>query len=177
MPVEDRPSLQVIEHELEAYRRFWAAAEQGIRPLPEVPEMERVPRSMVKAVLGEILHIGLKILGRVAKYLHFSYLRGWASRQRVSLDRFTFEPTSCGLNRALTEMGLALLATGEVRGAKECLVQSWQVHPCIHNTYVGLDFRLWQALQAIPDLREECAEYERMAKKFCPMANWPLARI
>jgi hypothetical protein len=173
----DRPSLAIIETELAAYKRFEEAYRRGIRPLPELPGGERGPSNVIVLVWGGMLHFGLRFLGLVAKRLQLCGARIWAIQQQVLLDGLSFEPVSCGLNRALTELGLALLEAGDTVGAGKCLTSSSRVYPCPETTLFGsLDSRLWVALKEIPESAEIRAEYERMAKQFYMGRDWPSKR-
>ncbi len=176
LPVSKQPTVEVIEAELTAYKRFQSAYLQKERPLPKIPQQPGEPSSLV-IVFGLPIQFTLIISGWIAKKAYLRALRIWVARKRVALDGIDFERASCGLNKALTELGLSLLAVREHTGAIDCLRRSWQVHPCPHNTTFGLSPRLWYALVVIPEATEACAEYEGMARKFSAGFTWPPPRM
>lgn len=173
MEEKDLPTLEEIERELAAYRKFQEAYRRGDRPLPELPGGERGPSNIIVLAGGGVLHFGLKLLGLCAKQFRLHRVRRWAASKRVSLDRLWFEPASCGLNSALTELGLALLEIGDTVGASICLAHSGRVYPCPHSTTFGLDPRLWAALKEFPESDSVRVEYEHIAKGFCLGSAWP----
>lgn len=123
---------------------------------------------------GGGLHLGLRLLCLMAQRSRLHRVRVWAARQRIAFDRLLDEPASCGLNQALTELGLALLRVGDADGAKDSLVRSGEVYPCPESTlFFGLDSRLWVVMRERADSAELCAEYERTAKKFYLISDWP----
>jgi len=176
MAIQDRPSLAMIENEIAAYKRFLAVYSQGARPLPTLPGGERGPSRLIVLIWGGILLAGLNVLGLLARRYSLHRLRIWAARQRIALDELRNEPVSCGLNRDLTELGLALFSIGENSDAKDCLASSWKVYPCIHSVSFGLDSRLWEVLKEGAETFEVCAEYEHMARKFSLGREWPPKR-
>ncbi len=120
LPVSKQPTVEAIEAELTAYKHFQSAYLQKERPLPKIPQQPGEPSSLV-IVFGLPIQFTLIISGWIAKKAYLRALRIWVARKRVALDGIDFERASCGLNKALTELGLSLLAVREHNGAMEVL--------------------------------------------------------
>jgi tetratricopeptide (TPR) repeat protein len=165
----------MIETELAAFKRWQCAYLRNEQPLPDLP-VAPDERSLFTLLRGLAVHSILIVLGWSAKLMRLQSLRVWAARQRVASDLIAFEPASCSLNHAYSELGLALLAAGDHVGAVECLRQAWRVHPCPHNTSFGLNPRLWRALGSILESADARREYEERAKQFSLNGQFPLKR-
>ena len=176
MEAHPHPNLEIIEDELAAYRKWWAAYQQKVKPLPELPTRDNENMSNVALIGGNALRIGYWWIGWLARRFRLSSLRVWAAQKVIAFDGFLLEPASCSLNNALTELGLALLETGDRMAAINCLRRSWKVHPCPHNIWFGLKTRLWQALSSVEESVEARDEYQEMARKFRLGAAWPPPR-
>lgn len=103
----NQPSIQAIQAELAVFKRWQEAYLQKEDPLPDLPESDD-QRSNFILLCGLAVYSGLVLLGWVAKLTHWKALRVWAAHQRVKYDSIAFEPASCSLNNAFTELGLAL---------------------------------------------------------------------
>ena len=118
------------------------------------------------SALAVLAHLFLWFMARVASALGMASSALWASKTRVKLDRLSWEPVSCGLNRAYTDMGLSYLAAGRIEEAIECLTRSWKVLPCPHNTSFGLAPGLCRALRRFLEAEDADSEYLEMWKRF-----------
>jgi hypothetical protein len=140
--------------------------------LPELPRQEDEPPTA--AVLFEVVvRCPLVALGWTARKMRIARLRQWCARMRIRLDRMVLCRAGCSFNQAITELGLAVLETGAVPGAIECLRRSWHVHPCPHNVSSGLSPNLWIALAGISEAEPIRMEYEKMARLFAPHFGRP----
>jgi hypothetical protein len=164
--LDSQPSSEVIGSELDAYERWRAAFAAKSVTLPDLPEIEGAPSTPL-FFCGAFIRLALVVIGSVSGALNLQGLREWAAAQRVRIDFLSLEPVSCSLNRALTELGLAAAARGDMPGALECLDRSWRVHPCPHTISFGLDRRLWVALAGIPEAENVRSRYAEIAKRFC----------
>ncbi len=164
--------IDVIERELAVWRNWQAAFLRGDEERPSLPATQAspLPPVLIAAAVARAL---LLFLARVSSRFGSSALHIWAANKIVALDHLSFEPVSCGLNRAYGRLGLAKLVAGDQLGAIECLRTSWRVHPCPHNTSFGLVVGLWQALASTPGAARASREYEEMARKFCGSSDWP----
>ena len=168
--------VAVIEAELSSFKRWQSAYARGEDPLPDLPERGD-QRGSVETAVGLAAHLGLAGIGWSAGRLGLGGLRVWAAREEIAVDRFWYEPASCGLNHAYTRLGLALLAGGDESGAIDCLQAAWHIHPCPHNTSFGLDPRLWSALVGVPAADHAREQYAEVARKFSPDGVWPPPKV
>ena len=175
LPEMNQPSIQEIEAELGTFKRWQLAYLRNEHPLPDLP-IAPDERSTFTLLYGLVVQSVLILLGWIAKLTQLRSLRVWAAWQRVACDLITVEPASCFLNNTFTELGLALLAGGDHVGATECLRQAWRVHPCPHNTSLGLNPRLWRALESVPESTDARHEYEERAKQFSLNGQFPYKR-
>lgn len=165
LPVPNQPNIQAIKAELAVFKRWQQAYLQKEQPLPDLPTSDD-KRSTVILLCCLAVYSGLVLLGWIVKFTHLRPLLVWTARQRVAYDRMAFEPASCSLNHAFTELGLALLATGDYRSAIECLRKSWQVRPCPHNTSFGLNPRLWKPWGTYPRVQRQDVSMRRWQNNF-----------
>lgn len=161
--VSDEPDLpERINAEWDAWRRWAAADMYGSDSLPEVPyHATELSVSGWIGVPALLMHVGLVLLGVMARRVRLKGLRIWAADKEIEFDHLWYEPESCGLNHAYTRLGLAHLASGNAPEAIACLERSWQVHPCPHNTSFGLPAALWRALADVPaaeSVRQHCQD-------------------
>ena len=91
---------------------------------------------------GMLLHIYLWLLSKIGLKLKITPLTIWATKNRIKFDNLWYEPISCGLNNAYTDLGLSYLKIGNIEKSIECLDKSWRVYPCPHNTSFGI--KLWK---------------------------------
>ena len=168
--------VTVIEAELASFKRWQAAYARCEDPLPELPGRDD-QRGSIETAVGVAAHLGLAGIGWWAGRLGLGGLRVWAAREEIAIDRFWYEPASCGLNHAYTRLGLALLAGGDESGAINCPQAGWRIHPCPHNTSFGLDPRLWSALVGVSAADYAREEYAEVARKFSPDGGWPPPKV
>ncbi len=161
---QDVAALELELASVKEWQSAYARGEQVLRELPERGDQQ----GFVRTALGLALHLGLICMGCTAGRLGIGGLKVWAAREEINLDRFWYEPASCGLNHAYTRLGLALLAKGDELGAFDCLRAGWHIHPCPHNTSFGLDARLWSTLVGVPAADHARGEYAEIARKFSP---------
>lgn len=159
---------QDIILELKYYQKFHKTYLEGKREddLPLLPKNRDDQNRPCLAVLGILIHTLLAICMGIVKLLHLHKFAAFFSRIRIATDKYSYEPVSCGYNKAYTNLGLALLAQGDIGGAIKCLDASWRVHPCPHNSSFGLSRRLVSQLKHYPDASEVVSEYVRIGKKF-----------
>jgi hypothetical protein len=165
VPVVRQPDIATITSELTAWHRWMIAYRRDEKPLPVLPTHEDEP-STVTLLSGIIVRCPLLALGWLARKGGLPFVRQWAAATRVRLDWMAGCPASCSMNRAFTELGLAMVEAGNVEAAVECLDASWRVHPCPHNTSLGLSPRLWTAIAAIPNAEKGRGQYEEVARRF-----------
>jgi hypothetical protein len=154
-----------ILREVEQFAEVMRAYRKGKRgnELPRVLPFEAGARFWA---LGScLLHPLLAVFTRVAQVTHTHRMAALLARARIASDRLSYEPRSCGLNNAYTNLGLALLRQNDVIGAIECLEASWHVHPCPHNTSFGLKTRLAAALKPHAQAHASLEQYERMRQR------------
>jgi hypothetical protein len=113
-----------------------------------------------------LVHPLLALLIAAARPIRAHWLVALLARARIATDRLSFEPRSCGLNNAYTNLGLARLGQEKIAEAISCLDASWHVHPCPHNTSFGLKKRLAAALARYPQAHAWLEQYERMSHRF-----------
>lgn len=159
-------SESVILKELEQYAELKRAYQAGKRgaELPKVSSGEPVPR--LWAVGSLLFHPVLALLTAIARPTGAQWLVALLARARIACDRLSYEPRSCGLNNAYTNLGRARLGQGDVAGAIQCLDASWRVHPCPHNCSFGLKQRLAAELKPYPEAHASLEQYERMSQRF-----------
>ena len=167
--------MQTITSELTAWHAWTTAYRRKEAPLPDLPAREDEPSTVVMLV-GLIVRCPVIALGWLARKARMHSLRQACARIRVRLDWTVLCRAGCSLNDAFTECGLAVLETGNVSVAIECLERSWRVHPCPHDISFGLSARLWIALAGIPEAEAARNQYERMARSFAPHFGIPLKR-
>ena len=158
--------------ELQAYRAHALALKEGKsgRDLPQIPENNDAQTNDVRTIIGYILFPLLHILLNITKFIGWHSFMARICKARIEADRFSFEPKSCGLNKAYTQLGLALLAQNDLDGAISCLDASWRVHPCPHNASYGLDRRLVSKLKSYDEARGVVERYISVGRHF---AQWP----
>ena len=161
-----------IMQELQAYRAHALALKEGKsgRDLPEIPKNKDAQKNDVRTIIGYLLFPLLYILLNIAKVIGWYHFVARLSKARIEADRFSFEPKSCGLNKAYTQLGLALLAQNDLDGAIGCLDASWRVHPCPHNASYGLDRRLVSKLKSYEEAKGVVERYISVGRHF---AQWP----
>jgi hypothetical protein len=118
------------------------------------------------ALADLLVHPVLAVLTMVARPARAYRALALLARVRIATDRLSYEPRSCGLNGAYTNLGLARLGQNDVAAALVCLDASWRVHPCPHNTSFGLRQRLATALQPYLEARPLRERYARMSAEF-----------
>ncbi len=165
LPTVRQPDIETIASELTAWHAWTAAYYRKQTPLPELPPQEDKPSTAI-VLFGIVVRCPLLAVGWLARKAGMPRLRQWCARMRVRLDWMVLCRAGCSLNQAFTELGLAVLETGDVPTAIECLQRSWQVHPCPHSTSFGLSPRLWVALAGIPGAEPDRIQYEKMARSF-----------
>lgn len=167
IPNVQQPSWDEISRELETYKCRESAWLRNERPLPPLPAPVIPPSaSGIRFCWGLGSRAFLLGVARLGAAIGSAHLRLWSARQRIRTDKYWYEPATCSLNTAFTDLGLALLELGDVPAAVESLRRSWHVHPCPHNTSFGLSDRLWKALEFAPEANEARAEYEAVARRF-----------
>jgi hypothetical protein len=168
---EQRISEDEILDEIEGYSKFKKAFEGGKRgdELPPLPRNPRRERSDYRSLIASVsYHLLLAALAATARSVRAHWLAAFAARARIISDGLSYEPKSCGLNNAFTNLGLALLGQNNIAEAIECLDASWRVHPCPHNCSFGLDQRLATALRPYAEAEQSIEQYDRMSRRFVP---------
>jgi len=149
-------------------QEFMAAKKKEERP--SFPENKDAQKYTSYWIFGAFIHtvtflgIELSSLFRIKSFVAFF------SKLRISTDRFSYEPLSCGYNNAYTKLGLVLLSQNDVNGAIKCLDASWRVHPCPHNTSFGLKRGLVSKLKNHSQASIVVAKYIEIGKQF---DYWP----
>ncbi len=180
MPIPNiqQPSSDEVTRALDAWEAATAAWARGENPRAPSPGfIEQSSASDLRLCYGVAARLALRGIGRAGQAGGWLGWRLFSARHRILTDKDWFEPVMCGLNAAFTDLGLALLETGDVNGAVECLRRSARVYPCPHNTTFGLDPRLWRALERVPEATAARSEYERVARRFSPAFGTPRRRI
>ena len=157
-----------INEEIKIYKAFSKAVDNAKTKNegPSAPENIDDQKSKFRFWLGILLMPAISLSLFFSKIFRLHKLRERLARLRIKADIFSYEPVSCGLNAAYTELGLALLAQGKLPEAIECLDLSWKVHPCPHNTTFGLRRGLVARLKEFPDASQSVNQYIRMGKRF-----------
>jgi hypothetical protein len=151
-----------IRQEIERYVAF----KRAYRERHAAPKLGVVKASALGSAMTLMLHAPLAVVARVARWARAHRTVALVARARIASDGLSYEPRSCGLNAAYTNLGLALLRRNDVAGAIRCLDASWHVHPCPHTVSFGLSQRLSEALMPYPDARSTREQYERMSRLF-----------
>jgi hypothetical protein len=93
--------------------------------------------SNYKIFFGTIFDVALWILNKFSMLLSIHSLSILTTIRRIKIDYMTWEPNSCSLNNAYTDLGISYLKSGNIEKSVECLQKSWKVYPCLH---IPLDF-------------------------------------
>jgi hypothetical protein len=158
--MEAPPDDDAIATEVAWWRKALSAGRRG-QAIPA-----RTEASSGHFVLGTGLLAVLAIANRIARRGRVPRLAAAIARARTRLDGHFYEPNACGLNSALTELGLALLTTGDVAGAVVALDRSGRVYPCPHSLSFGLRQDLAVALASYPQATDALARYRKRSDQF-----------
>ena len=120
----------------------------------------------LKFGFGIILHLFLWLMSQFGLLFNIAPLAIWASKTSVKYDHLWWEPVSCGLNNAYTNLGIGYLKAGNTKDAIECLKNSWRVYPCPHNTSFGLKLTLFKKLKNYPEAKDAVADYLEIWEQF-----------
>jgi hypothetical protein len=143
-----------------------------LSPHPDGPAAEAIRRvqpkgpSKIAFAAGLAVHSVLFVASRVTVAVGAHQLALVVARARISLDDLWYEPLACGLNSALTDLGLAMLNRGNADEAARCLTASAQVHPCPHSLSFGLRTSLADALSTRGGFSEAVQRYRSRRAKF-----------
>jgi len=157
---------KIIIGELRLYHAYENALRRGI------PENERPPLPLPKKLdtsellLGVALHSTLSILLRLSGMLGMVKAQEWLARNRITTDKYSSEPMSCGIHKAYTTYGLARLAQGDVVSAIQSLSYSTKVHPCLHSTTYGLSYTLRNRLLSYAEAEDAIQLFDVVAWRF-----------
>lgn len=154
-----------------AFMKAYRAGKRG-RDLPQLPTnpSDDAPWSVVASFF---LHAPLAIAAKLARRCRAHRFLSLTARARLRTDALSFEPRSCGLNLAYTNLGLALLSQRDVWGAIACLDASWRVYPCAHNVSFGLNRLLALALRPYREAWPALEQYNRMSRRFLSLETGP----
>ena len=105
--------------EIKQYQKWQQAYFAGIKEeeRPDLPENSHAQKYTSLCIIGAMIHaitvLGMELSGllRIKKFVAFF------AKLRISTDRFSYEPLSCGYNNAYTKLGLVLLSQNDVNGA------------------------------------------------------------
>ena len=157
---------KIIIGELRLYHAYEDALRRGI------PENKRPPLPPPKALstsdslLGAALHSTLSILLSLSGMLGMVKAQEWLARNRITTDKYSSEPMSCGIHKAYTTYGLARLAQGDVVSAIQSLSYSTKVHPCLHSTTYGLSYTLRNRLLSYAEAEDAIQLFDIVAWRF-----------
>jgi hypothetical protein len=157
---------KIIIRELRLYHAYENALRRG------VPEHERPPLPQPKkmetsdSLLGVVLHSTIYILLSLSEMLGMVKAQEWLARNRITTDKYSPEPMSCGIHKAYTTYGLARLAQGDVVSAIQSLSYSTKVHPCHHSTTYGLSYTLRNRLLSCAEAGDAIQLFDLVAWRF-----------
>lgn len=120
----------------------------------------------IKLAFGLVLHIFLWAVIKIGLILNLTALAIWGSKVSIKYDHLWWEPKSCGLNNAYTNLGMAYLKSGNITKAIRCLENSWRVFPCPHNTSYGLKLNLFKKLRNYSEAKDAVTEYSDIWGRF-----------
>jgi hypothetical protein len=154
--------------ELEQYRKWHRAHMQGKdqEDCPNLPENKDAPKYNAICLFGAFIHGLIFLALEISTFLRIKKAVSFFAKLRISTDKFSYEPCSCGYNNAYTKLGLALLTKNDVNGAIRCLDASWRVHPCPHNSSFGLKRSLVAKLRKYPEAENVVNQYIKIGKQF-----------
>ena len=122
--------------------------------------------SNYKIIIGTIVDISLWILNKFSMLLSLHSTSILATTTRIKINYLTWEPNSCSLNNAYTDLGISYLKLGNIDKSVKCLQKSWKVYPCPHNTTFGLSMRLFKMLKIHTEYQSILDEYIFIRDRF-----------
>ena len=150
--------------------KIWNNWMNGPEPAENKPQaykdIDKKPSGHIEILFGMTLHMFLWFLTRLGQLARINSLSIWAAQKRIRYDDLWYEPHSCGLTSAFTDLGISHLENGDIGKAIECLGLAWRVYPCPHNTSYGIKLKLYKRLRILPEAQIAINEYKEMWYKF-----------